>query len=255
MLNLTVEVPENEANGSENVTIVNEVLSIEVNFTVFVSEYGISIMALDDHETAGPGENVTYVFEVRNTGTLDTAADFTVTDIRVEGGDVDRWTGKAQTDISQLILFTNDVSHVRLNVSIPNDADPNKEVAHFTVQLDSPTARAAGTPLVVEEQVHLTISNYGFYGEPDMYEKEVIEDTWVQFDMKIWNSGGTDVHVTYNVYELPATWEQVLQTYPDDGWLLTSEDPVEFYMRLKPKDVLLDERYRPKSRRRKLRSR
>jgi len=243
-INITVDIPEDEANSTgENVTIVNQTTQVRLDLTVYVSEFNLGIIALDDHEVAAPGESVIFVFEIENNGTLDTAVDLTVSKLTVDGGGKGKWTGAAQLDVHQMALFENDITHVRLNVTVPHNADPDGEVAHFTIEAESVDALAAGVPLVVSTEVHLTVSNIGFFGFPDAYEKEVQEDTWVRFDCQIWNSGGTDVHVKYHISEIPVSWGTDLQPYPEEGWYL-GDDPVTFYIEMKPIDVELGEYYR-----------
>jgi len=243
-INITVDIPEDEANSTgENVIIVNQTIQVQLDLTVYVSQYNLGIIALDDHEVAAPGESVVFVLEIENNGTLDTAVDVAVTKLNVDNGGTDKWTGAAQLDVHQMALFENDITHIRLNVTVPENADPDGEVAHFTITAESVDAIAAGVPLAVSTQVHLTISNIGFYGFPDAYEKEVQENRWVQFDCEIRNSGGTDVYVKYRISEIPPNWNQDIDPYPEDGWFL-GDTPVTFSVRMRPESVDVGEYYR-----------
>ncbi|HID74252.1 MAG TPA: hypothetical protein EYP43_04290 [Thermoplasmata archaeon] len=227
------------ANGTVNWTVNVPMRTVGLNARVWVSRYGLRLDALDAYRSASPGQNVTFVLELANTGTLDERVEVVVADFVVKGNR-SAWTEPDLEVNGSFVLFTNDVTHFRVNLSVPETSDPFSDIARVLVEVRSLSARDAGVPLTVETWLQLNVTKVGIMAEPDAYDKDVLPGEWVNFTVTVLNVGETPLKVKYNIDLIPQTWGRDLETPPENGWEVRPGTPIRFRIGLHPHPDLQD---------------
>ncbi len=227
----------NVTEGNETIEVLRTNMTIEAS--VWVSRYDLRFEALTPNVEAGPGENVTVVLEVENTGTLEEWVGIGVTRFLVHGNESE-WD-EPELDITGSIrLMAGDLTHVRLNLSVPEMANPEGDHVRMLVEGHSLTAEDLDIPLFHKVWVRVNVSAYGIRAEPDEYIKDVMPGRWVNFTISVFNFGGSQVNIKYFLDTIPQTWEYDVDIPPDEGWPLTVGRPITFRIGLSPAEDQLD---------------